>query len=185
MDELEKKARKKESRRKYREKNKEKIKEYNKEYNRKYYESETGKKYHQKYRESESRKKSYTIYNWKRNGLIGDYDAIYHRYINSTHCELCKQQYTDTNMRCMDHCHISGKFRNICCNSCNMTLPYQTTDITYDKYIYPYGNGWRFSKKFKGKTYCKKRSKSRIDLLCYKYIVFLQIRVQWRKIQNA
>ena len=137
-----------------------------------------------KYRESEKGKKFHTINNWKKRGLIGDYDEIYDRYISSTHCELCNQPYIDTNKKCMDHNHISGQFRNICCQSCNLNLPRQDKEITYDKYIYPDGNNWKFSKTFKGKTYRKVR-KSRIDLLCYKYIAFLQIRAHWRKIQNG
>ena len=166
MNDLEKKARKKEYRKEYYEKNKEKEKEKQKEYSK-----------------SEKGKKSNTISKWKQNGLIGDYETIYDRYISSTHCELCKQSYTESNKRCMDHCHTTHQFRHICCQSCNLSLPRQTEDITYDRYIYPKGNYWRFQKKFKGKTYDKMR-KSRIDLLCYKYIVFLQIRAEWRKLTN-
>ena len=91
------------------------------------------KEYDKKYQQSEKGKKSHTINNWKFNGLIGDYDAIYDRYIASTHCELCKQPYKNSKDKCMDHCHITGEFRNICCNSCNLNLPKQGKDITYDK----------------------------------------------------
>ena len=136
-----------------------------------------------KYRASEKGKKSITISHWKNTGLIGDYDEIYDRYISSTHCELCNQPYTDTNKKCMDHNHITKEFRNICCNSCNVNLPKQHEEITYDRYISPHGNCWRFDKTFKGKRYRKVR-KSKIDLLCYKYIAFLQIRVQLRKLAS-
>ena len=166
MNDLEKKARKKEANKKYYEKNKEKLKEYYKEWH-----------------QSEKGKKSNTINLWKFRGLIGDYDAIYDRYINSTHCELCNQPYKNSKDKCMDHCHITKEFRNICCNSCNTNMPKQDKEIAYDKYITKYGNSWRFRKTFKGKTY-RKVKKSRIDLLCYKYIAFLQIRAQWRKLTN-
>jgi hypothetical protein len=137
-----------------------------------------------KYKQSEKSKKRYTIKNWKKRGLIGDYDAIYDIYIASTHCELCKQPYTESNKKCMDHNHISKEFRHICCNSCNANMPKQDKEIKYDRNISKIGNSWQFQKTFKGKKYCKCR-KSRIDLLCYKYIVFLQIRVQLRKLQNG
>ena len=166
MDELEKKARRKEYRKEYREKNKERIMEKQKDY-----------------RKSEKGKKSKTINSWKSVGLKGDYETIYDRYIASTHCELCKQSYTKLNIRCMDHCHISGEFRHICCNSCNTNMPKQHEEITYDRYISPHGNNWQFQKIFKGKRYYKCR-KSRIDLLCYKYIAFLQIRAQLRKLTS-
>ena len=181
MNDLEKKTRKKEYMKEYYEKNKEKILERQKEYNEK--NKEKAKEAQRKYKQSEKGKKSNIIRTWKRIGLIGDYDAIYDIYIASTHCELCKQPYTESNKKCMDHCHISGEFRNICCHSCNLNMPKQTTDITYDRYINPDRNSWRFSKTFKGKRYFKS-SKSRIDLLCYKYIAFLQIRVEWRKLTN-
>ena len=29
------------------------------------------------------------IYRWKEQGLIGDYEKIYQRYLNTTHCDLC------------------------------------------------------------------------------------------------
>ena len=162
MNDLEKKTRRKETNKKYYEKNKEKIKEYQ--------QSENGKKYR-------------TINQWKKRGLIGDYDAIYDKYINSTHCELCNQPYTESNWRCMDHCHTTHQFRHICCNSCNTNMPKQHEEITYDKYIHPTRNSWQFSKTFKGKRYYKVR-KSRIDVLCYKYIAYLQIRAHWRKLTS-
>ena len=97
-----------------------------------------------KYDKSEKGKKKRTINNWKKGNLIGDIDAIYDRYIASTHCELCKQPYTESNGRCMDHCHITGEFRYICCNSCNSNMPKQHEEIKYDKYISPMRNSWQF-----------------------------------------
>ena len=141
------------------------------------------KEYDREYRESEKGKKRYTIKNWKKSGLKGDYDEIYDRYIASTHCELCNQPYKNSADKCMDHCHITHQFRNICCQSCNINLPKQHEEIAYDRYISPHGNSWRFQKTFKGKRYFKSR-KSRIDLLCYKYIAFLQIRAEWRKLTS-
>ena len=104
------------------------------------------------YKDPEKRKKVTKICHWKKRGLKGDYDVIYEKWINSTYCELCKQSYTDTNNKCMDHCHISGEFRNICCNFCNTNMldnAIQSNNIVGIKNIDKYRNGWRYQKKYK------------------------------------
>lgn len=59
------------------------------------------------------------INRWKYRGLISDdYDKIHDRYINTTICDLCKIDFNNT-QKCMEHCHKTGKFRNIVCNRCN------------------------------------------------------------------
>ena len=42
----------------------------------------------------------------------------------------------------MDHCHKTGQFRNILCNSCNSKLSHKTIipNITYSKKL----DGWRY-----------------------------------------
>ena len=72
--------------------------------------------------------KSLTIADWRRFGLIlsskEEGDEIYDRYINSTHCEKCGNEYKSTRDRHMDHAHeIDNKygwFRNVLCQSCNL-----------------------------------------------------------------
>ena len=64
--------------------------------------------------------KSITKYSWKKKGLITDnFEQIYNKYIIATHCELCNKKFTKTIDRQMEHCHATGEFRNIVCNSCN------------------------------------------------------------------
>ena len=66
--------------------------------------------------------KSNTKASWKRTGLIctdEECEEIYQQYIYSTNCELCGKVYKSTKDRQMDHCHETGKFRNICCTQCN------------------------------------------------------------------
>ena len=142
----------------YREKNKEKLKEQRKKWDKKYRESEKGKEYMKEYRKTGNSKKSNTISRWKRNGLIGDYDVIYDKYINSTHCELCKKPYKNTKDRHMDHEHISGQFRHICCNSCNSNMLDKTIhsdnksgikNVCYNK---KYDN-WQYNKTFNKQTF--------------------------------
>ena len=47
-------------------------------------------------------------------------ETIYDRYINSSQCELCNKVYKNSMDRKLDHCHQTGKFRNIVCNGCNL-----------------------------------------------------------------
>ena len=128
----------------YREKNKEKIKAYyekNKEiklqYQKEYCEKNKGKilQYHKEYREKnkeqikeyrEKNKKSYYISIWKYRGLIDDYEFVYKKYIETTHCEWCKCELDTDNktLKCMDHDHNTHKFRRICCKSCNSSDPW-------------------------------------------------------------
>ena len=64
--------------------------------------------------------KTHTLSSWKRIGLItDDIDAIYERYLNSTNCECCGNQYKNKRDKHMDHCHKTGKFRNVLCRNCN------------------------------------------------------------------
>ena len=72
--------------------------------------------------------KSRTRARWRQYGLIftseEEFDEIYIRYINSTHCEKCGKEYKSTRGRQMDHSHEIddkwGWFRNILCASCNV-----------------------------------------------------------------
>jgi len=41
-------------------------------------------------------------------------------YKNSKNCSFCKQEYTRKNTKVRDHCHITGKYRQPLCNSCNI-----------------------------------------------------------------
>mgnify|MGYP003659814945 CR=1 FL=1 len=97
----------KEERKEYKILNSEKIKEQ-----RKLYESTT------------KGMKNVKILGWKSNGVKGDYDEIYDRYINTEICDNCGIELVEgnklANRRCMDHCHTTGLFRNILCHSCNV-----------------------------------------------------------------
>jgi len=69
------------------------------------------------------RNKSSKKYDWKRRGLIftkEEFEEIYNRYIWASHCELCGNPFKSLRDRCMDHDHITGKFRNIVCQKCNL-----------------------------------------------------------------
>lgn len=64
--------------------------------------------------------KTNTLKNWKRNGVINEnLEEIYQTYINTTECNHCGKVFENTKDRCMDHCHETGLFRKIVCQSCN------------------------------------------------------------------
>ena len=71
--------------------------------------------------------KSYTRGSWRHIGLIitseEEFDEIYDRYMNSTNCEKCGNEYKSTRDKQMDHSHEIddkwGWFRNVLCTSCN------------------------------------------------------------------
>ena len=130
----------KEINRKYRENNPEKIKERK----RKYYEEnlekekKRGKKYreenpekdkerHRKYKQTSAGKKVNTLSQWKKYGLLEsdeDLEWIYELYLTqelcySCDCILTRNGDNSKDQACMDHCHITNKFRQICCRSCN------------------------------------------------------------------
>ena len=82
----------------------------------------TTKKYRQTYRGGKSHRKS----EWIRKHKIKfyDFDETYEKYYNAKKCELCDRDLIDgnkgTNKKILDHDHLSGYQRFICCNSCNV-----------------------------------------------------------------
>ena len=107
----------------YHKNNKEHINEQKKEYYKN--NQEHKKEYQKEYNQTDAGKKTRIISNWKRRGLIhDDYEALYEKYINTWECENCAIElvtgHTAPNRRCLDHCHITGKFRNILCHCCNI-----------------------------------------------------------------
>tara|TARA_R110000824_G_scaffold47135_1_gene134609 strand:+ start:42 stop:353 length:312 start_codon:yes stop_codon:yes gene_type:complete len=92
---------------------------------------ETRRKYHRdwtakdKLNNPEKWQKIRRVKDWKKRGLIlhedETIDMIYERYLSTIQCETCNVvlEGNGANQKCMDHCHITGHFRNILCKACN------------------------------------------------------------------
>ena len=93
----------------------------------KYQKSEKYKEYKKEYLKSEKGKKKTIKARWKHSGLnMDNFEEIYERYEMAIFCDICEcvlnveGNYNST--KCMDHCHITGEFRNIVCNYCNLHI---------------------------------------------------------------
>ena len=65
------------------------------------------------------------IAKWKHRGVIyHNLDELYDVYINTLTCSHCNKEFKTSQERKLDHCHESGKFRAIVCNSCNIKDSY-------------------------------------------------------------
>ena len=142
------------------------------------------------YKDKEKEIKRQRIKNWRLKGLIGDYEIIYNRWLNTTHCDVCNIELCEgnkgSNKKCMEHSHITGEFRGIVCNRCNINMLDQsirTTNKSGHKNIYYSENNdsWRYQKIHYGKNHSKS-FKNKIDAICYKYIHTLQLRVLRRNL---
>ena len=53
-------------------------------------------------------------------------DYYFNKFIPSTHCELCHNEFNVNksykSQKCLEHDHISGYIRSICCRTCNQGL---------------------------------------------------------------
>ena len=71
------------------------------------------------YKQHKTSKKS----SWKNSGMVftpEEFEEIYNKYIYATNCELCDVLFPKSRNRQLDHCHETGKIRNIVCQTCNL-----------------------------------------------------------------
>ena len=131
-----------------------------KQYDKEYYEKNKEKiaKQKKEYHQTPKGKMNKKITDWKYNGLIcenrAEYEYIYDRWLNSEKCEECSKEYTEDNIKNMDHCHLTGLFRNIICHSCNMKRRVKENSSGTTN-IYKHNNGWRYEINIKGKKHTK------------------------------
>jgi hypothetical protein len=92
------------------------------------------KMYNEKYKHIPKYKKYQTISNWKNRGVVEDYELLYKIYTLTTNCEECNILFSNkqrNTTKCLDHCHKTGKFRNILCHKCNV----KKKDVNIAKHI--------------------------------------------------
>lgn len=78
----------------------------------------------------EKKKKSDRKYHLKREyGITVDY---YNHMINiqENKCKICKNDFNDSRIACVDHCHNSKKVRGILCKKCNLAIGYFGDNIS-------------------------------------------------------
>ena len=80
-----------------------------------------------KYTKTEKGQKTTFKANWKYFGLnMENFEEIYERYKMAIFCDICEcvlnVEGNDKTRKCMDHCHLTGEFRNIVCNYCNVHI---------------------------------------------------------------
>tara|TARA_R110000765_G_scaffold419132_1_gene523072 strand:- start:188 stop:664 length:477 start_codon:yes stop_codon:yes gene_type:complete len=128
-------------------------------------------------RKTEEGYKLSIISKWKYHKLIGDYDAIYERYKNTTNCDLCKALLTKYRkggrQKQMEHNHFNGEFRNIVCHTCNVgktdrAKPRDNTSGYKNIHYNVCSSAWVYKKNWKGKRISIQR-KNKIEILCIKF----------------
>ena len=144
---------------------KEERKEYHKKYN------EDNKERIKEYNQSQKGKKSTTISSWKQQGLLcsskEEYEQIYSRWLNSKKCEKKGCEYEEDNVKCMDHDHKTGLFRNILCQRCNSNDREDNTSGTPNVSYWKSKDDWVYRKTFKKKTHTK-YFKTKEEAIVYK-----------------
>lgn len=134
-------------------------------------------KYMREWRLKPKNNKKVMIYEWKRNGLKGDYDSIYNEWLNETNCQTCNVvlEGKGINKKCMEHNHMTGEFRGIVCHNCNMKLCVKSKNNTSGHNGISYVKKkklWKYRKMINNKTY-QKMCKCKITLLTYKFCYLL------------
>jgi len=123
---------------------------------------EKKKAYMKVYRQTPIGKKLNRIQHWKQRGLhVDDYNQLYKKYLETTHCEKCGVEFVDgkrnRNSKVTDHCHKTktNNFRAFVCHACNCndktTNKSGTPNVFYDKK----SGSWRYSKTVNKKNHTK------------------------------
>ncbi len=80
-----------------------------------------------KYKMLEDTYKKSKLSDWKRKGIIIEENS-FKKFFNTKKCELCDIEFcevggkTKKNKKCLDHDHLTGHIRVVCCVTCNNYL---------------------------------------------------------------
>tara|TARA_R110000737_G_scaffold86329_1_gene118884 strand:- start:3081 stop:3509 length:429 start_codon:yes stop_codon:yes gene_type:complete len=135
------------------------------------------KSYMNEYSKTTNGKKANLKNQWKRTGLLGDYDIIWNEYINTNNCNQCNCEFTQKNKKCMEHSHNTGEFRGIVCNSCNTNMidvKRYSCNTSGIKNINVREGIWRYCKTYK-KTNYTEYSKNKQLILWIKFTHYLKL----------
>ena len=101
-----------------------------------------------------NRRKAVAKYNWKKRGIKfkdnSDFELWWKRYEESKNCELCNKIYKNSHDICIDHCHNTGKPRNIVCQQCNRRkkdTQMPNNNKSGEKYLYYTKGLWVFERR--------------------------------------
>tara|TARA_R110001583_G_scaffold1015_7_gene8800 strand:- start:52 stop:411 length:360 start_codon:yes stop_codon:yes gene_type:complete len=78
------------------------------------------------YRQTPQGQMNERVTKWKKRGVLDsfndNYKTLHKIYISTKFCENCNYELNinGRTRKCLDHCHQTGCFRNILCNSCNI-----------------------------------------------------------------
>ena len=127
------------------------------------------------YDQSPAGRKKHRIKNWKNRGIIcDDYDALYDRFMSTTHCEKCSVLLTGGSCRtgkCLDHDHdIKDRpnVRGVLCFACNSNDKCSNTSGVPNVSYYKSRDRWVY-KKTVDRVPHQKRFKTKEEAICYKY----------------
>ena len=123
----------------------------------------------------ENDKRAKKIYAWRDRGLImdtyEDYLTIYYHWLCSTNCEKCNKEYTEKNIKSMDHNHTTGEYRNILCHSCNMKIHDELNKLNTSNVanvsFHKKEKCWRYTKYIDKKQHSK-RFNTKEEAIAYK-----------------
>lgn len=113
---------------KYQEEHKEEKKIYDRQYTQDNKERDREKRaeYQREYQQTAAGKKVRMLFKWKTRGLDEtdeELDIIYELYLHQEFCYSCDVKLTRdvvcSTQACLDHDHITNRFRQIACRSCN------------------------------------------------------------------
>ena len=140
-----------------------------------YYQTPAGRKAKRVYSQSPAGKKTSRIHQWKHLGIISDdWDALYERFMSTTHCEKCSVLLTEGRSRtgkCIDHDHSikdRPNVRAVLCRTCNSNDRCDNRSGVPNVCYIKRDDMWKYQKTVNGEKH-QKYFKTKEEAIRYKY----------------